>query len=93
MKSAKVQNCLTHYWHGGIRNSQLDHILVIDGGVFQKVSVDNAVFVLDKAATGTRVFRVIRAKASEPVLTVTGTDTIRADEVLASVVTRNCGDL
>jgi hypothetical protein len=30
------------------------------------------------------VFRVIRAKASEPVLTVTGTDTIRADEVLAS---------
>ena len=67
-----------------IRNSQLDHILVIDGGVFQKVSVDNAIFVLAKAATGTKAFQIIHAKANEPVLTITGTDRIRADEVLAS---------
>jgi hypothetical protein len=67
-----------------IRNSRLDHILVIDGGVFQKVSVDNAIFVLDKAAAGTRVFQIIRARANEPALTITGTERIRADEVLAS---------
>jgi len=67
-----------------IRYSQLDHILVVDGGVFQKVSVDNAIFVLAKAATGTSVFQIIRAEANEPALTITGTDRIRADEVLAS---------
>jgi hypothetical protein len=66
-----------------IGNSRLDHILVIDGGVFRKVSVDNAIFVLDKAAAGTRTFQIIRATANEPVLTVTGTDKVRADEVLA----------
>ena len=67
-----------------ISNSQLDHILVIDGGVFQRVSVDNAIFVLTRATTGTKTFQIIRAEANGGALTVTGADRVLAGEVLAS---------
>jgi len=66
-----------------IRNTHVDHILVIDGGVFPKVSVDSAVFVLARATAGTRAFQLIHAKASDPVVTVKGAATVRADDVLA----------
>jgi hypothetical protein len=66
-----------------IRQSAIDHILVIDGGVFPKVSVDNAVFVLTKATAGTSAFQVIHAKASDPMLIVKGASTIRAADVMA----------
>jgi hypothetical protein len=66
-----------------LNHSKIDHILVIDGGVFPKASVDNAVFVLTKATAGTSTFRVIHAAASDPILTIKGTSTIRAADVMA----------
>jgi hypothetical protein len=66
-----------------IHNSQVEHILVIDGGVFEKVSVDNAIFVLTKAVSGTRAFQIIYARTSDCVLTVKERVTIRADKVQA----------
>ncbi len=70
-----------------ICNSEIDHILVIDGGVFPNVSVDSAILVLTKAAAGTKSFQIIHAKASDPVLTVTGEATIRAGRVRADPFT------
>ena len=66
-----------------ICQSEIDHILVIDGGVFPKVSVDNAVLVLAKATAGTDTFKIIHAGASGSVLTVTSTTTLHAADVMA----------
>jgi hypothetical protein len=48
-----------------LSQSSIDHILVIDGGVFQGISVDNAVFVVLAGGSSSGSFRIVHAALSE----------------------------
>jgi len=45
-----------------IKNSQINQLLVIDGGVFKKVSVNNAIFVLTARKNILKSFKIIHSK-------------------------------
>jgi hypothetical protein len=51
--------------------SNIDHIVVIDGGVFRGVSVDNAIFIAAGGKRTARSFPIIHALSSEKGLQVT----------------------
>ncbi|UCG69662.1 MAG: Eco57I restriction-modification methylase domain-containing protein, partial [Thermoplasmata archaeon] len=60
-------NYLTNNYLLGLRrlileNSLIDHILVIDGGVFFGISVDNAVFVVTPGESTGKTFPIIHAQ-------------------------------
>ena len=59
-----------------VEKGTLDHILVIDGGVFRGVSVDNAIIVLT-AGGSTETTSVIHASASGQQLAITSTSSSR----------------
>ena len=44
-----------------LEQASIDHIVVIDGGVFDKISVDNAVFVITKGKPSKSPFRIAHA--------------------------------
>jgi type I restriction-modification system DNA methylase subunit len=67
--------------------TKIDHILVIDGGVFPKVSVDNAVFLVEKLDRGTKQFQLIHAAVSDPLIQALKTTTIQAKSVLTDKFT------
>lgn len=59
-------NFLTNNHLKGLRrlllnDACLDHIVIIDGGVFDGISVDNAIYVLAKHRSGTESFAMIHA--------------------------------
>jgi len=56
-----TNNYLVHLRRFILEHSSIDHILVIDGGVFRGISVDNAVFVVTAGQSTPGAFRIIHA--------------------------------
>lgn len=65
----------------------IEHIVVINGGVFEKVSVDNAIFVAKREAKKAATFDVIRAESTGASLRLSGKTTIKISDVRASEFT------
>ena len=67
-----------------LEQSRLDHLLVIAGGVFEGIAVDNAIFVLEGGAATKKPFEVIYADAIGRALFVTERKQIDPKRVLES---------
>ena len=65
-----------------LESSVIDHILVIDDGVFRSVSVDNAIFVVSPGQARADSFRVVHAKVEGGQLIQTADHTISVPQVL-----------
>ncbi|MEP7199915.1 MAG: N-6 DNA methylase [Chloroflexota bacterium] len=66
-----------------LTHSLIDHILVIDGGVFKGVSVDNAVFVTTKDNSQSKEFPIIHTVPENKVLAETSRNVISTSHALA----------
>ncbi|MBU0717399.1 MAG: N-6 DNA methylase, partial [Planctomycetes bacterium] len=66
-----------------LAETAIDHILVIDGGVFHGISVDNAVWVVRRGATSAQTFRVTRARPETSSVSETHRVELRTETVLA----------
>jgi type I restriction-modification system DNA methylase subunit/predicted type IV restriction endonuclease len=80
-------NFLTNNHLAGLRRllltrSSMDHVVVIDGGVFRGVSVDSAVFVAEAGAPSSRPFRIVHSRPSETGLQKTREATLSVAKVL-----------
>ncbi len=62
--------------------TNIDHILVIDGGVFHGISVDNAVWVVGRGATDISLICVIHARPELPGLVETVRQQLKKETVL-----------
>lgn len=67
-----------------LTESHLDHILIVDGGVFDGISVDNAIYVLAKHKSGTKAFQVIRAIAEARALSIQSKRTVERSDIEVS---------
>ena len=82
-------NFLTNNNLAGLRrfileSTIIDHILVIDAGVFRGVSVDNAIFVVSRGQSEVNNFRVVHAKVEGGQLIQTADNTISVPQVLST---------
>lgn len=77
-----TNNHLDKLRHFLLGETGIDHILVIDGGVFHGISVDNAIWVTRRGATTTRSFKIIHAKLEDFVITKTHQYTLRKKAIL-----------
>lgn len=67
-----------------LERTKVRELLVVDGGVFEGVSVDNAIFALEPAARGGTKFDISHAKPSRLGLEITTTTPIDAKSALES---------
>jgi hypothetical protein len=65
-----------------LERSCIDHIVVIDGGVFRGISVDNVVFVVSAGASSHGSFHLLHAEREEHGLRRVGDSSVRVDAVL-----------
>lgn len=65
-----------------LEKTQPEEIVIVEGGVFEGVSVDNAVFVLQVGCKASRSFALTRATADEKGLKPAGQDTVHPARVL-----------
>lgn len=82
-------NFLTNNYLAGLRehlldNSQVDHIAVVDGGVFDGRSVDNAIYVVRAGSQTTKTFDVRKIEPGPVDWTTSETKTLSAEIVRAT---------
>lgn len=67
-----------------LERSRIDHLLIIRGGVFEGISVDNAIFVLEGGQPTEDAFNIVRADAIGQALFETGRKLVDPTRVLDS---------
>jgi len=79
-----TNNHLTQLRRFMLANSKIEQIIVIDGGVFRGISVDNAIFVVRSGEQTENEFSVILATTSNETLTQRQTIQVQVDRVIAN---------